>query len=187
METFSQRADRAFVLFMAVSFLGWLAETLFFRACYGRFCDRGLLTLPFCTIYGCAFLLTDLLLGTPGCREDGLLRRVKRGRHPLAVYAGVSALVVTLLELGTGALCHALLGLRLWDYSAYRFHFHGYICLEYTLLWALLLPPCMKYLFPPLKAGVSALPLPWLRGLAGALALAAAADWGMSILRLSGG
>lgn len=134
METFSQRADRAFLLFMAVSFLGWLAETLFFRAYYGRFCDRGFLTLPFCTIYGCAFLLTDALLGIPGAGNGGLLRGTGQARHPAVLYALTASLLVTLLELTTGVLFHQLLGLRLWDYSTYRFHFHGYICLEYTLL-----------------------------------------------------
>lgn len=171
---------------MAVSFLGWLTETLFFLACYGRFCDRGLLTLPFCTIYGFAFLLTDLLLGTPADRETGLLRGLKRTRHPLAVYALISALVVTLLELATGVLFQHWLHLRLWDYSAYRFHFHGYICLEYALLWGLLLPPCMNYLFPPLKARIFSLPLPCLRGLSISLAVAAAVDWSVSLYRLSG-
>lgn len=184
-ETFSQRADRAFVLFMAVSFLGWLAETLFFWVCYGRFCDRGFLTLPFCTIYGCAFLLTDLLLGIPGARRGGLLRGTGQARHPAVLYALTASLLVTLLELSTGSLFQTLLGLRLWDYSAYRFHFHGYICLEYALLWAILLPPCMKYLFLPLKERVAALPVPRLHRLSVTLALAAAADWCVNLYRLT--
>lgn len=174
MKHWARQIDRWVVLFMAVSFLGWLAETLFFLLCYGRFCDRGFLTLPFCTIYGCSFLLLYALLGVPG----------PNGRTPLAVYTCVSALLVTLLELVTGVLFQHALHLRLWDYSAYPFHFHGYICLEYTLLWGLLLPPCMRWVFVPLKKRLSALSPGCLRVLSVTLILASTLDWWSHFSRL---
>ena len=172
-----------FILFMTVSFLGWVAETLFFLCCYGGFHDRGFMTLPFCTIYGCSFLLLYFLIGTPSGSGNRLAQRSNRAvRHPLFLYAVISALVVTLLELSTGILFHRVFGLRLWDYSGYRFHFRGYICLEYTLLWGLLLPLCMRFAFVPLKARILSLPEPYARALAGPLALASLTDWSINFL-----
>lgn len=170
-----QQASRYFILFMALSFLGWVAETLFFLLSYGKLCDRGFLTLPFCTIYGFSFLLLYFLIGTPGSHQGGLLLRQRAPSLP--VYFLLSALIPTGLELLTGAFFHQVFGLRLWSYETYRFHFHGYICLEFTLLWGVLLPPCMKYVFLPLKNRVFALPGPCAWTLSSSLALVAAVDW----------
>lgn len=172
--------SRYFILGMVVSFLGWGVETLFFLLLYGRLCDRGFLTLPFCTIYGLSFLLLYALIGLPG-GPGGVLTGERVPSLP--VYVLLAALVPTGLELLTGALFHRLLGLRLWSYAGYRFHFHGYICLEYTLLWGVLLPPCMKYLFLPLKNWVFALPDSWVRTLTAALALPVAVDWAVCVAR----
>lgn len=176
-----QQIGRYFILFMAVSFLGWVVETLFFLLCYGRLYDRGFMTLPFCTIYGCSFLLLYFLAGAPSRKGLALLgSRHQAVRHPLLLYGVLSALLTTLLELVTGYFFHHVFGLRLWDYSAYRFHFRGYICLEYTLLWGLLLPPCMRFAFVPLKDQVFALPTAYARTLSGSLALLTLTDWGVN-------
>ena len=166
-----QRAGRYFMLFMATSFLGWAVETAFFFLCYGRFCDRGFMTLPFCPIYGCSFLLVYFLLGG----EAASVR--------LPVHFLLCALIPTGLELLTGYGFHRLFGIRLWDYSAYRFHFHGYISLEYTLLWGLLLPVCMKYLFMPLKRWIFRVPDSRIGTLGACLALVSAVDLAYNFTR----
>jgi len=172
------QASRYFILFMAISFWGWVAETLFFFLCYGRLFDRGFMTLPFCTIYGFSFLLLYFLIGTPDTGETALLsRRLPEHRCPRPVYFLLAALIPTGLELVTGLFFHRLFGLRLWSYTAYRFHFNGYICLEYTLLWGTLLPLCMQHLFSPLKERIFSLPGLWVRRLSTVLALLAAMDW----------
>ena len=173
-----QSASQYFILFMVVSFLGWAVETLFFLACYGGLYDRGFMTLPFCTIYGFSFLLLYFLIGTPDADEDGLLPRRSPGKkRPFCVYFLLSALIPTGLELITGYFFHQVFGIRLWSYSAYRFHFHGYICLEYTLLWGILIPLCMKHIFIPLKARIFSLPVSYARKLSGFLAVLATTDW----------
>ena len=169
MEDSLRRVSRYFILFMVVSFLGWATETLFFLLCYGRLYDRGFMTLPFCTIYGCAFLLVDRLLGMPEkaavCPGEGgrLLRSFE--------YFFLCALIPTGLELVTGYVFHQLFDLRLWDYSAYRFHFKGYICPAYSLLWGLLIPLCMQYAFRPLKKWVFTFPGRYMGALSAFLAL----------------
>jgi len=167
-----------FILFMAISFLGWAAETVFFSLCYGGFHDRGFMTMPFCTIYGFSFLLLYWLIGTPTGEHTGLLpRAVHSCRLFPPLYVLLSALIPTAVELLTGIFFHRLFGIRLWSYSAYRFHLNGYICLEYSLLWGLLLPLCMHYVFLPLKAGIFSLSDVSLRHLARLLAMLTLADW----------
>lgn len=174
-------AGRYFLLFMAISFLGWAAETVFFFFCYGELHDRGFMTLPFCTIYGCSFLLLYFLVGTPGKRQS--IPGGRKKRSPL-LYFLLCALVPTVLELLTGSFFQHLFGIRLWSYERYRFHYNGYICLEYALLWGLLIPPCMKYIFLPLKRWIFALTAPRVRAASGALAALAAVDWAVNFSRL---
>lgn len=159
---------------MAVSFLGWLVETVFFFVCYGELWDRGFMTLPFCTIYGCSFFLLYALLEWID-RKTG--RAVPGDWRRMAMVFLLSALVPAGLELATGWFFHRALGMRLWSYTEYRFHFRGYVCLEYTLLWGVLLPGCMRHGFLPLKDRVFAMPDQWVCPLASLLGMLALTDW----------
>lgn len=47
---------------MIYSFLGWCAEVLYYAVTRRKFCNRGILTLPFLLSYGTAFDLMILLL-----------------------------------------------------------------------------------------------------------------------------
>ena len=96
----------------------------------------------------------------------------------IPAYILLSAIIPTGLELLTGYFFDRLFGLRLWDYSACRFHFHGYICLEYALLWSVLVPLCMKYMFVPLKKWVSRLSVPYTGIWSAVLGFFACLDWG---------
>lgn len=157
------RIGRYFILFMAISFLGWAAETIFFYLYYGSFYDRGFMTMPFCTIYGFSFLLLYMVR-----------KKLQANRY---VEFALCVLIPTGLELITGWLFQHSFGLRLWSYENYRFHYQGYICLEYALLWGVLLPPSMRFVFLPLKRRIFALSKPAAMALASSLGLIAAVDW----------
>lgn len=53
------------ILFVLISFLGWCGETVYFVLRWDDFTDRGFLSLPLCTIYGCSILAIYLIIGTP--------------------------------------------------------------------------------------------------------------------------
>ena len=149
--------DQYIVLFMLLSFGGWAVETLFCSLLAGSWCDRGFITLPFCTIYGFTILGLYGLLGTP--QDRGVLLghvRVKPVRFLL--YFLITASVTTLAELVTGWFFTKVCGVSLWDYSGYRYHYKGYICLEFFLVWGTLFLIGMRYVFEPLKRAVAALP-----------------------------
>lgn len=145
------------VLFMLLSFGGWAVETLFCSLLAGNWCDRGFLTLPFCTIYGFTILGLYSLLGTP---QDGraLLKNVSGKPIRFLLYFLITASVTTATELVTGWFFTKVCGVSLWDYSGYRFHYKGYICLEFFLVWGTLFLIGMRYMFEPLKRMVAALP-----------------------------
>lgn len=168
-----------FILFMVVSFLGWVAETIFFLFRYGGFYDRGFMTLPFCTIYGFSFLLVYGSIGTP--EAGGILRRRPGGgRRSSLAYFLLAALIPTGLELLTGLFFHRVFGIRLWSYASYRFHFQGYICLEYALLWGALIPLCMRYIFAPMKKKIFSITPRYARLFSGTLAVLAIMDWAVN-------
>ena len=98
-------------------------------------------------------------------------------------YVLVCAAVPTALELVTGLFFHRVFDLRLWSYGAYRFHFNGYICLEYALLWGLLVPLCMRYLVAPMKRRIFALPERTAAAVAFVLLALALADWAVNFSR----
>jgi len=56
---------------------------------------------------------------------------------PAAAYFAGAGLI-TAVELAFGLVCNVKLGMGIWDYSRFRLHFKGQICLVYSLLWGLL-------------------------------------------------
>ena len=57
-------------------------------------------------------------------------------RGPLL--AGIGAVGVSVLELGTGLACRRLLHVEVWDYSQEWGNLAGLVCPKYTALWFLL-------------------------------------------------
>ena len=80
------------ILFVLISFLGWCGETVYFVLRWDDFTDRGFLSLPLCTIYGCSILAIYLIIGTPTRgRLKPLFIRAKKLTPVLRVpaYAGL--------------------------------------------------------------------------------------------------
>ena len=189
----AERADALALLFYFISFAGWCGETLLFLLRFGRFEDRGFLTLPLCTIYGGCMLAVYLLLGTPRRgrfgplfrRADGLAAPARAAARAglYALYALAAALPPTVAELAFGGLFR-LFGVRLWDYGYKRVHLFGLISPDQSLLWGMLIALAMRFLWDPLLA--LAQRVPPRAGRAAALALTAltAADFACNLLSL---
>ena len=62
----------------------------------------------------------------------------KLARVPLALRLVLSSAMVTALELLTGLLVNR--DYSVWDYRRLPYHYHGQICLIYSLLW---IPVCL--------------------------------------------
>ena len=109
-------------LFFIYSFLGWLFETVSASLKQKKFANRGLVNGPFCVLYG----ITAVII-TVGLQElTGIW---------LFLFAMIYATVV---EWIAGHLIELAFIERWWDYSNVKWNFDGYICLQYSVLWAVL-------------------------------------------------
>lgn len=109
-------------LFFVYSFLGWILETVTAAVKQKRFVNRGLVSLPFCVLYGAAAVFITVF----GSELRGIW-----------LFVG-STLLATLFEWTAGHLIERIYHERWWNYSNLRFHLDGYICLPVSLFWGLL-------------------------------------------------
>ncbi len=156
------------LLFAAVSFVGWCAEQMYFLLRWHDLCDRGFLTLPFCTIYGFCLSFVYLLLGTPrGGRLRPLFEKTKNLENAVkilaqtglyALYFLAAAFIPTAVEFFVALLfdkgCHA----ALWDYSYKTFSLFGYVSLDQTILWGVLITLAMQFLWDPMYSALESIP-----------------------------
>ena len=141
---------RYFLLASAVALFGWLFETLSFVILWEPN-DRGMLTLPFCYLYGAVALAVWFTLGTPFSGNTGKIYARIRGEDPsvlrtvvcsaavFVLYFVAVTLLSTLVELIIGLIFIKGLGMPLWSYRNYEHTFLDIICLEFSLLWGALI------------------------------------------------
>lgn len=111
-------------LLLVYSFLGWIIETAVGTIKNKKFTNRGFSTGPFCLVYGITAVLMALTM------QD-----LTNNLFFLLIGCGTLA---TITEWMTGKILERLNRHKWWDYSKKKWNFDGYICLQYTILWAIL-------------------------------------------------
>ena len=113
------------VLFAIYCFMGWAVEVIYRSVSQRKFVNAGFLFGPFILIYGFgAFLVI-------------VLQHIFQGWHIVPRFI-VFGLAVTAMEYLVGLLSEKIFKLTLWDYSENRFNLHGYVCLQFSVIWTLL-------------------------------------------------
>ena len=111
-------------LLLIYSFIGWIIEAAVGTIKNRKFTNRGFSTGPFCLVYGVAAVLMEItlseLIGSP---------------FFLFLGCGIQA---TFVEWFTGKTLERMNRHKWWDYSDKKWNFDGYICPQYSLLWAVL-------------------------------------------------
>lgn len=125
--------------FIVYSVLGWVAEVIFQAAARGRIVNRGFLNGPVCPIYGSGILAVLALM-------HGMGTGAEESSPALIFVYGI--VLATLVELIGGWLLDRLFHARWWDYSSKPFNFHGYICLQFSLIWGLAVVFVVRILQP---------------------------------------
>lgn len=111
--------------FIIFSILGLIIETLYCFVTTGIWESRkGLIYGPFCPVYGIGATIIIFLL-----------YKLKDKKIKLFFYGGFLGSV---LEYIMSFVLEAYSGTRFWDYSHFRFHLNGRICIIYTLFWSIL-------------------------------------------------
>lgn len=119
-----ERACFAFLLLMVYSFLGWCGEMVYCSIGQRRLCEkRGFLNGPLCPIYGHGAIVVLLCLGG-GCAS------------PVLTFL-LGAVLTSIVEYVTSYAMEKLFHMRWWDYSRYRFHINGRVCLLNSTLFGL--------------------------------------------------
>ena len=133
-----------FLLLMVYSLLGWCGEMIYCSLCQGKLCEkRGFLNGPLCPIYGHGALVVLLCLDG-GCE------------NPLLTFL-LGAVLTSAVEYATSFAMEKLFHMRWWDYSQFRFHLNGRICLLNSTLFGLASVFLCHAANPPVTA--------WLEGL----------------------
>ncbi len=114
--------------FLIYSFGGWVVEVIFHAVALGKVINRGFLNGPVCPVYGFGVLSVFAMINT--LQSSGY----QMSDSMIFVFGVVLATVV---ELIAGWLLDVCFHARWWDYSAKPLNFHGYICLEFSLIWGL--------------------------------------------------
>lgn len=155
-------AKRLYILILLavlVSFLGWAAETVLFYINRGEFVDRGLLTLSFCPMYGLSALCIYALFRTPCSGVWAKLTAAPKTRAGkfaatvacLVLYALAAAILASIVEYATGYFYESKFGLHLWNYHNDENNIHGFVCLQYSILWGSLALLVMGLVWYPLQ------------------------------------
>lgn len=133
-----------FLLLIIYSILGWCGEMIYCSAGQRKLCEkRGFLNGPICPIYGHGALVVLLCLHG-GCK------------NPLLTFL-LGAVLTSLVEYITSFAMEKLFHMRWWDYSQYKFHLNGRICLLNSTLFGLASVFLCHFANPPISA--------WLAGL----------------------
>ena len=118
-------------LFLVYAFLGWIIETVVGSVKTRKFTNRGFSTGPFCLVYGVSAAIMAVTL-------DDLIN------NTFFLFLGCGILS-TVIEWITGKLLERLNSHKLWDYSKKKWNYDGYICLQYSILWAILGVISLRY------------------------------------------
>ena len=131
--------------FIIYSFFGWVWETFYVSIKQGEFINRGFISGPFCTIYGCGAIAVYTILKPA---ESNLF---------ILFFGGI--VVATLLEYFTAVLMESIFHTSWWDYSDNKFNFQGRICLGASLGWGVFTVILFRVLHPVVEDLVSLYPV----------------------------
>ena len=136
--------------FLVFSFLGWCVEVVFQAVTKGLVINRGFLNGPVCPIYGFGVIAVFFMLQMIGGSNI-------EEQNTLSIFV-FGVVLSTGVELLGGWILDKAFHARWWDYSSRPFNFHGYICLEFSLIWGLAILIVVRDIYPMLSRTLSHIP-----------------------------
>lgn len=130
------------LLFFLYSFIGWIYETVTAAVKQKRFVNKGLVNLPFCTLYGGAAIVITVF----GSELQGIW-----------LYIG-SVIMITVFKWVSGRLIERIYHERWWDYSNKRWNIDGYAHLLDSVLLGIAAAAMIKWVNPLLIKAFGMLP-----------------------------
>ena len=134
--------------FLIYSFIGWVVEVIFHAIALGKIVNRGFLNGPVCPIYGFGVVSVFILVYYLGNHGENLVEDI-----PLWQLFLGGMVLASAIELLGGFLLDVLFHARWWDYSDKPFNLHGYICLEFSIIWGLAITFVIRGIQPYIRTG----------------------------------
>ena len=128
---------QAFLIFIIFRVVGWISEVLYVGIFHEhKFVNRGFLHGPICPVYGFGGLV--ILILPPSLYSTWI---------PLFFS---SMIMCTLVEYFVSWIMEKMFHARWWDYSHYKFHINGRICLLNSVLFGFLGVGVIHFIYPQL-------------------------------------
>jgi uncharacterized membrane protein len=137
--------------FLIYSFAGWVVEVIYHAVDFGKVINRGFLNGPVCPVYGFG-MLAVLAAGNVMTDRGGAADVTQMNGVELFFFGMI---LTTLVELIAGWMLDKLFQARWWDYSKKPFNLHGYICLEFSIIWGLAIELVVKVAHPLIQEGTA--------------------------------
>jgi uncharacterized membrane protein len=112
-----------FLFFSAMSFAGWIIETIYRSCAEKKFVNAGFLSGPFLPIYGFGALIITTV-------------SIVARKFPSIISWAIILLSPTVLEYFGSWMMEKLFKLKLWDYTRESLNIHGRICFKFSIIWA---------------------------------------------------
>lgn len=131
--------------FVIYSIFGWCAEVIFCTLTTGKFTNRGFLNGPVCPIYGFGVLIVILSL-------------MPLKENLFVLFLG-SFILTSVLEFITGFILEKIFHEKWWDYSEEPFNIKGYVCIRFSIMWALACILIVRVVHPLIEKLVMIIPI----------------------------
>lgn len=158
--------------FFVFAFLGWCSEVVFAAIVEKRFVNRGFLNGPLCPIYGFGVVLIDFAMRPFGGN--------------MAVLMVGSMVLGSALEWLAGFILEKVFHQKWWDYSNEPHNLNGYICLKFSLVWALAGAAVVRFVVPLTRYLVSFIPRTAGWVVLSALLALSMADFAVTVVAIAG-
>lgn len=122
-----------FFIFCIYSVLGWIVEIVFYLFKTKRILKRGILSGPYCILYGISIATCTVLTNNI---------------NNLFLEFILCSVICTIYELIAGIIIKKALHRTMWDYTGERFNIGGYICLKFSLIWGVLAIVSVNFINP---------------------------------------
>ena len=122
-----------YIMFWVFSVLGWIVEILSYIIMDRKLVNRGFFIGPYCPIYGFG---SFIMLG------------ISKISSNLFVCFILSMIICSIFEYVVGVVLEKIFGMRWWDYSHYKFHINGRVCLLNSVAFGALGVLYIHYLLP---------------------------------------
>lgn len=108
-----------FIIFLFCSVVGYICEVLCKSIPQKKWVNRGFLCGPYCPIYGIGAIMI-------------LFTLLRYKSDPLTVFI-MGVVITSALEYFTGFLLEKIFHNKWWDYSKYKYHINGRVCLKNSI------------------------------------------------------